>query len=36
VLNYREDISDGLDQAPAALAGLYRGENRGKKLIRLP
>jgi hypothetical protein len=30
-----EDISDDLAAAPAALAGLYRGENRGKRLIRL-
>jgi hypothetical protein len=30
-----EDISDDLAEAPAALAGLYRGENRGKRLIRL-
>jgi NADPH-dependent curcumin reductase CurA len=29
------DIEDGLDRAPAALAEIYRGENRGKKLIRL-
>ena len=34
-LVYREDIEQGLDQAPNALAGLYRGENRGKKIIRL-
>jgi NADPH-dependent curcumin reductase CurA len=34
-LVYREDIVDGLDNAPAALAGLYRGDNRGKKIIRL-
>lgn len=34
-LVYREDIVDGLDAAPAALEGLYRGENRGKKVIRL-
>jgi NADPH-dependent curcumin reductase len=33
-LVYREDIVDGLDQAPAALEGLYRGENRGKKIVR--
>jgi NADPH-dependent curcumin reductase CurA len=34
-LVYREDIVDGLDNAPAALAELYRGENHGKKIIRL-
>jgi NADPH-dependent curcumin reductase CurA len=32
---YREDIEDGLDRAPHALAAIYRGENRGKKIIRL-
>jgi hypothetical protein len=34
-LRYREDILDGLDKAPDAIAGLYRGENFGKRLIRL-
>ncbi len=34
-LNYREDVLDGLDAAPGAIAGLYRGENLGKRLIRL-
>jgi NADPH-dependent curcumin reductase CurA len=34
-LRYREDILDGLEQAPGAIAGLYRGENLGKRLIRL-
>ena len=34
-LAYREDIVDGLDNAPAALTELYRGENTGKKVIRL-
>lgn len=34
-LRYREDILDGLAQAPGAIAGLYRGENLGKRLIRL-
>ena len=32
---YREDIEEGLDRAPHALAAIYRGENRGKKMIRL-
>jgi NADPH-dependent curcumin reductase CurA len=36
LLRCDEDISDDLAEAPAALAGLYRGENRGKRLIRLP
>ncbi|MGO8916271.1 MAG: NADP-dependent oxidoreductase [Stellaceae bacterium] len=34
-LRYREDLLDGLDAAPDAIAGLYRGENLGKRLIRL-
>jgi NADPH-dependent curcumin reductase CurA len=34
-LRYREDILDGLAHAPGAIAGLYRGENLGKRLIRL-
>ena len=34
-LAYREDILDGIEQCPDALAGLYRGENLGKRLIRL-
>ena len=34
-VRYREDILQGLAQAPGAIAGLYRGENLGKRLIRL-
>ena len=34
-LKYQEDVLDGLEQAPGAIAGLYRGDNRGKRLIRL-
>jgi NADPH-dependent curcumin reductase len=34
-LHYREDILEGLDAAPDAIAGLYRGENLGKRLIKL-
>lgn len=34
-LRYREDILDGLEHAPGAIADLYRGENLGKRLIRL-
>ena len=32
---YREDILDGIDQAPGSIAGLYRGENLRKRLIRI-
>jgi NADPH-dependent curcumin reductase len=34
-LNYVEDMLDGIQNAPDAIAGLYRGENLGKRLIRL-
>lgn len=34
-INYREEILEGLDAAPDAIAGLYRGENYGKRLIRV-
>ena len=34
-LRYREEISDGIEHCPGAIAELYRGENLGKKLIRL-
>ncbi len=34
-LQYREDISFGLESAPDAIASLYRGENMGKRLIRI-
>lgn len=34
-IQYEEDVLDGLEQAPDAIAGLYRGDNLGKRLIRL-
>lgn len=34
-LRYREEILDGLAQAADAIAGLYRGDNLGKRLIRV-
>lgn len=34
-LVYREDVVDGIEHCPAAIAELYRGENLGKRLIRL-
>jgi NADPH-dependent curcumin reductase len=34
-LQYVEDVLDGIEHAPDAIAGLYRGENLGKRLIRL-
>ena len=34
-LRYVEEVLDGIEHAPDAIAGLYRGENLGKRLIRL-
>ncbi|MDQ1471960.1 MAG: NADPH-dependent curcumin reductase, partial [Bryobacterales bacterium] len=34
-LKYREDIVDGLENAPSALIGLLQGKNFGKLVIRL-
>jgi hypothetical protein len=34
-LKYREDIVDGLEQAPAAFLGLLEGRNFGKLLVRI-
>ncbi len=34
-IRYREEILEGIEQAPDAIAGLYRGENMGKRLIRI-
>lgn len=34
-LTHSEEILDGLEEAPGAIARLYRGENMGKLLIRL-
>ena len=33
LMRYREDILEGIEQAPGSIAGLYRGENLGKRLI---
>lgn len=35
LVRYREDILDGLELAPDSIAGLYRGENLGKRIIRI-
>ena len=35
-LRYREDVLVGIEQAPDAIAGLYRGENLGKRVVALP
>ena len=34
-VRYREDILEGIESAPGSIAGLYRGENLGKRLIRI-
>jgi NADPH-dependent curcumin reductase len=34
-LRYREDIQQGIEAAPASIAMLYAGENRGKLIIKL-
>ena len=30
-----KDILNGIEHAPGAIAGLYRGENTGKRLIKI-
>jgi NADPH-dependent curcumin reductase CurA len=35
LIHYREDILEGIEQAPDSIAGLYRGDNLGKRLIRI-
>lgn len=35
LIHYNEDILDGIEHAPDAIAGLYRGENLGRRLIRI-
>jgi NADPH-dependent curcumin reductase CurA len=34
-IRYREDITDGLENAPAAFIGLLEGRNFGKALVRV-
>ena len=34
-LSYREDIVDGLENAPAAFIGMLQGDNTGKRLVRV-
>jgi NADPH-dependent curcumin reductase len=34
-LRYREEFLTGIDAAPDSIAGLYRGDNLGKRLIQL-
>lgn len=34
-LKYAEDMTEGLEQAPRALIGVLRGENFGKKIVKI-
>ena len=34
-LKFKEDIDDGIACLPAAFVGLFKGENFGRKLVRL-
>jgi len=34
-IRYREDITDGLENAPAAFIGMLEGPNFGKALVRI-
>jgi NADPH-dependent curcumin reductase len=34
-IRYREDVREGLENAPAALVDLYTGANRGKLLVKI-
>jgi NADPH-dependent curcumin reductase CurA len=34
-LRYREDVTEGLENAPAAFMGMLRGENRGTALVKI-
>ena len=34
-LHFREEIVNGIDKAPDAIAALYRGDNLGKRLIKI-
>ena len=34
-IKFRESIVEGLENAPAALVGMLKGENFGKQLVKL-
>ena len=35
LVRYREDVLEGIEQAPGSIAGLYRGDNLSKRIIRI-
>jgi NADPH-dependent curcumin reductase len=35
LIRYREEVLEGIEQAPGSILGLYRGENLGKRLIKI-
>ncbi len=34
-IRYREDIAEGIEQAPEAFIGLLQGRNHGKQLVKI-
>ena len=34
-IKYRENIVDGIENAPNAFIGLFHGENTGKQLVKI-
>lgn len=34
-IKYREDVTEGLEKAPSELIGLLKGNNFGKKIIKV-
>jgi NADPH-dependent curcumin reductase CurA len=34
-IDYRETVTDGLENAPDAFRGLFEGENVGKQVVRV-
>jgi len=34
-IKYKEDVSEGLENAPRELIGVLRGKNFGKKIVRI-
>jgi NADPH-dependent curcumin reductase CurA len=34
-IKFRETVTDGLENAPAAFIGLFKGENIGKQVVKI-